>query len=154
MKFPLRWGSVNLILTHMFVAMVVVTTFYGLPGLRYSSIVEPTINDIDPVEFFNDYKRNPDKYVFLDVRNQEAYNKLHAKGSKLQPLHTLYTERLNLPKNDSDKQIVLICSGGLASGVGYSYLEHYGFRNIARIEGGIEKWQAEGLDVEGVNVIN
>ena len=77
-------------------------------------------------EFYERYKQDPDKYVFLDVRNQEAYNRLHAEGTKLMPLHTFYTERLFLPKN-TDQTIVLICSGGVASGVAYHYLEHHGF---------------------------
>jgi len=42
---------------------------------------------------------------------------------------------------------VLICSGGRASGVAYGYLEHYGFLNLRRINGGIENWLAEGLPV-------
>ena len=46
-----------------------------------------------------------------------------------------------------DKEIVLICTGGRASGVGYSYLEHYGFSNIARIEGGINAWADARLPV-------
>ncbi|TAJ16025.1 MAG: rhodanese-like domain-containing protein, partial [Dehalococcoidia bacterium] len=71
----------------------------------------------------------------------------------LMPLHTLYQERFALPRNESGKTIVLICSGGSASGVGYGYLQHYGFRNILRVEGGIENWQAKGLPVEGTDVL-
>ena len=142
-----------LVLSHLLVVVITVSVFYLVPAIRYSSIVEPTVKDVDPATFYADFKLHPDAYVFLDVRGQDAYGKLHAEGSKLQPLHTLYTERYNLPKNDPDKTIVLICSGGVASGVAYSYLEHYGFRNIIRIDGGIENWQAKGLPVVGTNVI-
>jgi rhodanese-related sulfurtransferase len=125
----------------------------AFPAIRYTDLIEPTVYDIDPVAFYEKFKNNPEKYVFIDVRDKASYEKLHAVGSSLQPLHTLYTERLNLPKNKSDKTIILICSGGFASGVGYSYLEHYGFRNIARIEGGIENWQAKGLPVDGIYLL-
>lgn len=118
-----------------------------LTPLKNIAVIEPTIDDIPAAEFYEDYQQNPDKYVFLDVRNGEAYSRLHAAGSKLMPLHTLYTERLFLPKNN-DKVIVLICSGGVASGVAFHYLEHHGFFNIKRIEGGIEAWQAAGLPTE------
>ena len=123
-----------------------------VPAVRYTPLLEPTIRDVDAGEFYTKYQADPDKFLFLDVRGSDAYKRLHASGSKLQPLHTLYTERLSLPRN-TDKTIVLICSGGVASGVGYSYLEHYGFRNIVRIEGGIEAWQEKGLPIEGSDVL-
>lgn len=117
-----------------------------LTPLKHINVIEPSIDDIDPKAFQEEYQKNPDKYIFIDVRSQEAYNRAHAKGSKLMPLHTLYNERHLLPKQG--KEIVLICSGGVASGVGYSYLEHYGFFNIKRIEGGIENWMLANLPVE------
>lgn len=146
-------SKIALVLSYVLVLVVGIAFFYLVPAIRYASIVEPQVKDIESEAFYVEYKEQPENYVFLDVRNTEAYERLHAVGSKLQPLHTLYTERYNLPKNDPDKKIVLICSGGIASGVAYSYLEHYGFRNIVRIKGGIENWQAAGLPVEGSSVI-
>lgn len=118
-----------------------------LTPLKWVNVIEPTIKDIDPVVFQGDFVKNSDRYLFIDVRSESAYNKVHAVGSVSMPLHTLYDQRHVLPK--SGKEIVLICSGGRASGVAYSYLQHYGFFNIVRIEGGIENWIAEGLPVEG-----
>ena len=117
-----------------------------LTPLRYIQIVEPSINDTDAEKFYADFSQNPDNYVFIDVRPADAFKKIHAQGSVSMPLHTLYDMRKVLPKHG--KEVVLICSGGYASGVGYSYLEHYGFRNIARIEGGIEQWSLRGLPVD------
>ncbi len=147
----ITYGAV--FLSHVLLVIVCACLFYFVPAIRYSSIVEPVIVDVDAASFFEEYKRNPEKYVFLDVRGADAYERLHAAGSSLQPLHTLYTERYNLPKNDGEKEIVLICSGGVASGVAYSYLEHHGFRNIRRIDGGIEAWQAANLPVQGSSII-
>jgi len=131
----------------IFVIGIIITAgaIYLTP-LKHVALVTPEIEDIDPQSFNELYQANPDKYVFLDVRGASAYNRLHAEGSENQPLHTLYSERVFLPKN-TDKEIVLICSGGSASGVGYSYLQHYGFFNIKRVEGGIEAWEAAGLPV-------
>lgn len=145
--------KVGVVLSHLLVAVAVASIIFLVPAIRYAPIVEPVVIDVDPVSFYGEYKNDPDKYIFLDVRSADAYNKLHAEGSKLQPLHTLYTERHFLPRNDSNKTIVLICSGGLASGVAFSYLQHYGFRNILRIEGGIEAWQAKKLPVVGTDVL-
>jgi rhodanese-related sulfurtransferase len=130
------------LLPYALTVLVTAALIYLTP-LKWVTIIEPTINDIDPTEFYNLYTADPDHYIFLDVRSKEAYDEGHAEGSVSAPLHTLYDLRHSLPKNG--KEIVLICSGGRASGVGYSYLEHYGFFNIRRIEGGIENWILEGL---------
>lgn len=116
-----------------------------LTPLKWLNIIEPRIDDIEPKAFYELYQKNPEKYLFIDVRPQEAYKKIHAEGSVNMPLHTLYDERKLLPKHG--KEIILICSGGRASGVGFSYLEHYGFFNVKRIAGGIERWESDGLPV-------
>lgn len=131
-----------------YVATVLITVLaIYLTPLKWLNLIEPTIKDIEPTTFYNDYKNNKDKYVFIDVRSESAYNKVHAVGSINIPLHMMYDARHVLPK--TGKEIVLICSEGRASGVAYSYLQHYGFFNIERVAGGIENWMAEGLPVEG-----
>lgn len=118
-----------------------------LTPLRHLALIEPTINDIDPQKFQSEFVAHPEKFLFIDVRSKENYDLMHAVGSISMPLHTLYDEWRNLPRN-TDKTIVLICGGGRASGVGYHYLEHHGFFNIKRIKGGIEAWGLAGLPVE------
>jgi rhodanese-related sulfurtransferase len=127
-------------------AFFVAAVIYVTP-LKWVTVLEPTVTDISAEDFYDKYVGNEDKYIFIDVRGVDAYNRIHAEGAESMPLHTLYDERINLPKNVKDKEVVLICSGGRASGVGYSYLQHYGFFNIVRIEGGIEAWQLAGLPV-------
>lgn len=131
------------------VCIVTVGIIYLTP-LKWITVIEPSIRDIDPSEFNEKFKSNPDHYVFIDVRSESSYDAKHAVGSINAPLHTLYDLRHTLPRKG--KEIVLICSGGRASGVGFSYLQHYGFFNIWRIEGGIEQWAEEGLPVEGKSV--
>lgn len=131
--------NVPLVIIGFLIAAVLI---YMTP-LRYTALIEPTVRDIDPVEFHQMLVANPDKYIFIDVRSQREYDLRHAEGSQLMPLHTLFNERKNLPKRG--KEIILICTGGAASGVGYSYLEHYGFSNIYRIEGGINAWDEAGM---------
>ena len=123
-------------------AFVVAAGIYLTP-LKNLNVIAPRIKDVAPQAFYEEYKKNPDRFVFVDVRPAEVYNRGHAEGSINIPLHQLYTERRYLPK--SGREIVLICSGGSASGVAYGYLEHYGFLNLRRIEGGIEAWEAAGL---------
>jgi len=129
------------------IATVLVTalTIYLTP-LKNLNLIEPKINEISPEEFNTLYQANPDKYIFIDVRSEDSYNTLHAVGSISMPLHTLYEQRHILPKYN--QEIVLICSGFSASGVGFSYLQHFGFFNIKRVTGGIESWKIAGLPVE------
>ena len=138
--------AVKKILPYAATALLTLAVIYLTP-LKWITVVEPTIRDIDPVAFQSDFAKDSGQYIFIDVRSETSYNKVHAVGSINMPLHTLYDQRHVLPKKG--KEIILICSGGRASGVAYSYLQHYGFFNIKRIEGGIENWIAEGLPVEG-----
>ncbi len=117
-----------------------------LTPLKNLNMIEPRIKDVPPAEFYKDFSVNPEKYVFIDVRPEESYAKEHAKGSINIPLTQMYFERTKLPK--SGKTIALICTTGISSGVAYGYLEHYGFLNLRRIQGGIEAWRAAGLPVE------
>ncbi len=132
------------------ISVVVTAGVIYLTPLKWVTVIEPTIKDIDPQEFYSEFSVNPEKFIFIDVRSESAYQKLHAKGSLNLPLHTLYDQRHILPKEG--KEIVLICSGGRASGVGYSYLQHYGFFNIHRIEGGIEGWASLNLPTESLEI--
>jgi rhodanese-related sulfurtransferase len=127
--------------------IILTTLIIYLTPLRYTHLIQPSIDDISATDFYEKYTADPSKYIFLDVRGESSYNNLHADGSINMPVHLLYHERHNLPRKD--QEIVLICSGGVASGVGYSYLEHYGFTNINRIEGGIESWLEAGLPTNG-----
>lgn len=118
-----------------------------LTPLKWMNVVEPTMHDVDPVAFWADYQKNPDKYLFLDVRSKREYDNAHAKGSISEPIANLFDDHSFLPKKD--KQIVLICSTGRLAGVAYGYLEREGFQNLLRIEGGLNHWASEGLPVEG-----
>lgn len=132
------------VLVGIAIAIIVALLIYLTP-LKNVALIEPMIDDIPAGEFYTMYKGHEDDFIFIDVRGEESYDRIHAEGSTNMPLHTLYDERVNLPKKG--KEIILICSGGRASGVGYHYLEHFGHFNIKRIEGGIEAWVDAGLPV-------
>ena len=116
-----------------------------LTPLKHLNLIEPRIYDIPATEFYTQLKADPERYIFIDVRTQAKYDAGHAEGSINIPLPDMYSQHHSLPKHG--KTIVLICGRGAASGVAYGYLEHYGFLNIRRIEGGVEAWQTEGLPI-------
>lgn len=145
MKLKAYWGTVAKweVLLTLIAAFVIGMAAVYLTPLKYSQLIEPTIHDVDAREIYEDMKTNPEKYDFIDVRGAADYDNLHAAGSRHIPLYRMYFERETLPK--SGKTLVFICSGGVASGVAYMYLEHYGFKNMVRVDGGIENWQGFGL---------
>ncbi|RJQ35262.1 rhodanese-like domain-containing protein [Candidatus Parcubacteria bacterium] len=129
------------------IASIVVTVLaIYLTPLKNLNIIQPVTNDIDPVEFWTDYRANPDNYLFIDVRQVADYEENHAQGSVNIPIQKLFERHGELPKKG--KTIVLICTGGSLSGVAYGYLEHQGFLNLRRIEGGLRNWMIEGLPIE------
>jgi len=116
-----------------------------LTPMRFFDLVDPQINEISPVSFYNTFTRNTDSYIFIDVRTKEDYVNGHAPGAINMPLETLYTQRHFLPK--TGKTIAIICNREQASGVAFSYLQHFGFYNIERVTGGMDAWKAAGLPV-------
>ncbi len=124
----------------------------SLRYVKYTEYIKPNISDINPVEAYQNILANRNDVVFIDVRSEMEYAKAHATGSINLPIHYLYDDthgvlnekNIPLPKN-TNKIIYLTCTGGRLAGVAYSYLEHYGYRNIKRIKGGLSAWSEAGL---------
>ena len=141
-------AGMKVLLTASLFLLAVIGTVLAiyLTPLKHLNAVEPSIRNIDPQEIYNRMLADPDRYIFIDVRQPGDYAKVHALNSINVPLQQIYYQRYKLPKKE--KEIVLICSLAVASGIAYSYLEHYGFLNLYRIEGGIEQWVKAGLPTE------
>ncbi len=144
--------NIFVILFSFFVGLFLALSFNYL---RYNSYyLYPKINDIDPKTAYENIKRNPEMYVIVDVRSESEFRLAHASSSVNLPIHYFYDDThglknekgINLPKN-KDKEIYLMCTGGRLAGVAYSYLEHYGYRNIKRVEGGLSNWNSSGMPV-------
>lgn len=135
----------NLVIACTLISFILGASLVYFTPLKYSQVVEPKIHDVAPKDIYEKMKENPEKYDFIDVRDIGTYTSLHAEGARSIPLYKMYFERHNLSKKN--KEIVLICSGGVASGVAAMYLEHFGFSNVVRVDGGIENWQVSDLPV-------
>ena len=139
----------NIIAIIAFTAFVTVIAIYFTP-LRHVQLLSPTMNSMDPAEFYKDFSANPDKYMLIDVRSASVYQSAHAQGAVSIPIENLFDEHYILPR--TGKQIALICTTGRLAAIGYGYLENWGFRNLIHIQGGMVNWTTEGLPVEGSNV--
>lgn len=138
--------------TTFFVLCAVIATFFViyLSPLKHLNLIDPNPQEMDPTEFWEKYQQDPERYIFLDVRDQRSHEISHAKGSKSQPIASLFDLRRDFPK--TGKEIVLICTTGRLAGVAYSFLEHWGHLNLLRLEGGMHNWVAQGLPIEGVDI--
>lgn len=133
------------VIISLFIGIMVSVLFIYLTPVKNLNLIEPKVHNVEPKIAYEEMLKNKDKYMFIDVRSESEYNTMHAEGSINIPLHMMFDAKYTLPKHD--KEIVLICAKGRASGVAYGYLEHHGFLNLQRIEGGVSHWEEEGLPV-------
>ena len=149
-------NSFNIKLVSIFAAAFLIGILAALSFrfIKYTEFIDPKINEIDPKVAYNNILDSKNKIILIDVRSKAEYDLAHASSSVNLPIHYLYDDThgiknekgIPLPQN-TDTEIYLLCTGGRLAGVAYSYLEHYGYRNITRVEGGLSNWNAEGLPI-------
>jgi glyoxylase-like metal-dependent hydrolase (beta-lactamase superfamily II)/rhodanese-related sulfurtransferase len=84
----------------------------------------------------------------VDVREPDEYNGSlgHIRGARLVPLGTLAAHAAELAR---DRPIVAVCRSGARSAQASVLLQRAGFADVANLAGGMLRWRAEGLPVEG-----
>jgi rhodanese-related sulfurtransferase len=82
--------------------------------------------------------------VLVDVREQDEWNVVHAPNATLIPLSEFQVRYSEMPK---DKEIILICAGGVRSAQAAQFAAQNGY-TTTNLEGGINAWMAHGLPVE------
>jgi rhodanese-related sulfurtransferase len=81
----------------------------------------------------------------VDVREPQEYAEARISGSTLVPLGTL----LRSPREVLGEGAVLfVCSEGIRSAVACETAAAIGLREVYNLEGGTQRWQAEGLPIE------
>ena len=81
----------------------------------------------------------------VDVREPQEYAEVRIPGSTLVPLGTL----LKSPREVLGKgAVVFVCSEGIRSAVACEAAAAIGLDEVCNLEGGTQRWQAEGLPVE------
>jgi rhodanese-related sulfurtransferase len=82
--------------------------------------------------------------VLIDVRERDEFDAAHVPDATLIPLSEFAERYAEMPQ---DKEIVLICAGGVRSARAAEYAASQGY-NVANLEGGINAWAAAGLPVK------
>ncbi|MEY4530236.1 MAG: hypothetical protein RLZZ156_957 [Deinococcota bacterium] len=82
--------------------------------------------------------------VLIDVREQNEWDAVRVPNATLIPLSEFQTRYTEMPK---EKEIVLICAGGVRSAQAAQFAAQNGY-TVVNLEGGIKAWMADGLPVE------
>lgn len=112
-------------------------------GRGQEQVLDTSTYDLSPREIQEFLKREP-KAVLLDVREPHEYDIVHIEGSTLIPLPELHLRTNELDTADT---IVVYCHHGPRSQQAVKTLEHFGFKKLKHLHGGIDKW-AEDVDPE------
>lgn len=89
---------------------------------------------------------NSDQGVILDLRDQKAYNEGHIQGA----LHIPYAElqsRVGELEKHLNKTLILACKFGQHSSVAGTKLRKSGFKDVRRLEGGMNGWRQNSMPV-------
>lgn len=89
-----------------------------------------------------------ERFVLLDVRSKEDYDKEHIKGARSLPLDEI--DRKAPQSLKKDEKIIVYCDSYVcsASTSAYKFLLRMGYANVRDYKGGVREWKASGLPVE------
>lgn len=142
---PHQTGSaIFVVLTILFMNMITgITVFKNLNAGETPSKAQTEVKNISPKQAKELIDKEKDVFV-LDVRTKEEYDKMHIKGAHLIPIQEMEQNINKIPK---DKKVVVHCAAGKRSAKACEILKDKGLKELYNVEGGINKWQAEGCPV-------
>jgi len=100
---------------------------------------EATAYDLSPQDVRELLEKDPN-VVVLDVREPHEYEIVHLERATLIPLAELHLRTNEL---DTANTIVVHCHHGPRSQQAIKVLEHFGFRKLKHLHGGIDAWAQE-----------
>jgi len=106
-------------------------TFAGIPELQPDWLAE-----------------NPGGVQILDVREPDEFTGAlgHIANAKLIPLGSLNQRISEIAK---EKPVVVVCRSGARSAQATMMLKNAGYAKVANLAGGMQRWRAQNLPVEG-----
>jgi rhodanese-related sulfurtransferase len=80
----------------------------------------------------------------MDIRDQEEFASFRIAGAVSMPVDEIQARLKEVP---TDRTIVLLDHAGHQAPVAGRLLNHLGRKDVKRLDGGILRWQADGLQV-------
>jgi len=114
--------------------------------LKIVNDAKSRIREISPAQTQEKLNRG-DKFVFIDVREDNEWTKGRAKGAR--HLGKGIIERdIEGQVPDHDAEIVLYCGGGYRSALAADALQRMGYSRVLSMSGGYKEWVDRGLPVD------
>lgn len=97
------------------------------------------------VEELHKLSETDNRFLLLDVREEDEFSEFHSTLSRSLPLSRLMegrgVEELRAPK---DETVYVICRSGRRSMTACEILHNHGYQNLVNITGGMEAWVRAG----------
>ncbi len=109
------------------------------------SDIRGKIKEVSPEEL-NERMTSGKETLLLDVREKDEVRKEYIPGAELLPRGFLEM-RVEELIPDKEKPIVVYCAVGVRSGFAAKTLMDMGYKDVASLRGGIERWMKSGFEV-------
>jgi adenylyltransferase/sulfurtransferase len=113
--------------------------FCGVAPAAHAAEAAADVPSVTPAELKARLDRG-ERPVLLDVRNQPEWDIARIEGARLVPLPELPSRVHELSSAD---ELVVYCKSGVRSAQAVDFLRSAGFRKLAHLAGGIDRWSAE-----------
>ena len=130
----------NLLLTAAFIIVVTAIIVNEVMTFRRSRFA---IDATDATRLFN-----RDQAVFVDIRNENAYQKSHLPGAINIPLEHI-DKRKDKLKRYSGQTIIAYCDTGSSTLNAVKALQAQGWEQVHQLRGGLTAWRDAGLPIDG-----
>ena len=115
--------------------------FLKLVDTAKSQIKETTVEEV--------YRRQlqGDRFVFIDVREDDEWSETRASGA----IHIgkgVLERDIETKIPDKGAEIILYCGGGFRSALAAESIQRMGYERVISMDGGIRAWKALGLPTQ------
>ena len=125
----------------------------------FSKIVEESKSSLEKIDSqtLKDMIDSKEDMTIIDVNDKEEIDQRGMiKGAINVSLGTLYYKAdQDVPENfkdnriqDRNKKVVVTCGLGLCAAIGGKVLKDMGFKDVALLDGGVDKWVKDGNTLE------
>ena len=122
------------------------------PTESIEKLPEAEIPEVTAVELKKMLDKN-ENFVLLDIRNEDSAERCCIGSEKCLyiPLDMMPERYKEIP---AAKKVVIICERERCSLVAGRYLKAKGYKNVIRLEGGIQKWVKNGYPTENRQTVS
>ncbi len=117
------------------------------PGfLKLVEQAKQRIQECSVIDVMRKFDRG-EKFHFIDVREDNEYEKDHAKGA-VHAGRGIIERDIESLIPDKETPIILYCGGGYRSALAADSLQQMGYRHVVSMEGGIRAWRDANYPLE------